>query len=125
MAFVDFQSAGPAVAGRAIAAPPQEAMLSALEWSVVKLARNDRMSSLRSVGRISKALSLLLGTRTSPVLADPKLEVLRRTAVLSWHHGYTIPSTDLRAFETAGYSADQYELLLAGISAVRAQGARA
>ncbi|TRW14946.1 hypothetical protein [Glacieibacterium frigidum] len=125
MAFVDFHSAGPAVAARPPVAPSPEATLSPLEWSVVRLARNDRMSSLRGGGGVSKALNLLLGKRASPVLADPRLEALRRTAVLSWHHGYTIPTGDLRAFQAAGFSADQYELMQTGISAARAQGARA
>lgn len=125
MAFVDFQSAGPAVAGRSVVEAPAEATLSPLEWSVVRLARGDRMSSLRSAGGVSRALNLLLGKRASPVLADPRLEALRRTAVLGWHHGYTIPTGDLRAFQAAGFSADQYELMQTGISAARAKAARA
>lgn len=121
MAFVDFQTAGPAVAGRPPVDALPQAMLSPFEWSVVGLARHDRMSSLRQAGGLTKAVNLLFGKRASPVLADPKLEALRRTAVLSWHHGYSIPSADLRAFEAAGYSSDHYELLLDGISAARSQ----
>lgn len=126
MAFVDFRSAGAAVAGHPFVDAVPEPKLSPLEWSVVRLARHDRISSLRNPGGLSKAFNLLRGKRASPELADPKLEALRRTAVLSWHYGYTIPSADLHAFEAAGYSLDQYELLLSGISATRSrQGAHA
>jgi hypothetical protein len=133
MAFVDFNSAGPSIAPRASyavqldrAAGLPDASLNALEWSVVAIARNDRLSSLRSPGGVSIALALVFGRRVSPSLADAKLEVLRRTAVLSWHYGYTIPSADLQAFLAAGYSLDHYELLLASISAARMkQGKRA
>ena len=49
-----------------------------------------------------------------------KLEALRRMAVLAWHHGYVVPSWDLRAFVAAGYTIEQYETLLKSISAGRA-----
>ncbi|WP_298809331.1 hypothetical protein [uncultured Sphingomonas sp.] len=93
--------------------------LSALEWSVVAIARNDRLSSLRAPSRISVAMGGLFGARHNPRLADPKLEALRRMAVLSWHHGYTVPTSALTAFTDAGYTMAQYETLLGSIASAR------
>lgn len=98
----------------------EPAGLSGLEWSVVALARRDRMASLARPGRLSVALGSVFGAyRTSPHLADPKLEALRRMAVLSWHRGFSVPAAELKAFLRAGFSASQYETLLASISAAR------
>lgn len=93
--------------------------LSALEWSVVAIARNDRLSSLRAPSRLSVAMGGLFGARHNPRLADPKLEALRRMAVLSWHHGYTVPTSALTAFTDAGYTIAQYETLLGSIASAR------
>lgn len=84
---------------------------SALEWSVVMLARHDRPSSLREPGRVAKILAALFGSGVNRRLADPKLEALRRMAVLTWHHSYSVPKAELKAFFDAGYSPDHYELL--------------
>src|SRR3546814_10626904 len=83
---------------------------SALEWSVVMLARHDRPSSLREPGRIMKLLSALVGNDINRQLADPKLEALRRMAVLTWHHSYAVPKGELTDFFDAGYSPDHYAL---------------
>ncbi len=109
-------------APRAIEPPPRfpapaapkaqnPAGFSALEWSVVMLARHDRPSSLREPGRIAKILAALFGNAVNRRLADPKLEALRRMAVLTWHHSYSVPKSELKAFFAAGYSPDHYELL--------------
>jgi alkylhydroperoxidase family enzyme len=97
---------------------------SPIEWSVVALARGDRLTSLREPGRISMAMGALFGERTNPRLADPRLEALRRMSVLTWHHGYTIPSSELRAFCAAGFDAAQYELLVDSIAADQANARR-
>lgn len=89
---------------------------SGLEWSVVALARRDRIASLREPGRIASALASLFGTARSPRLADERLEALRRIAVLAWHHGYAVPVSELRAFFAAGFSSDQYEMLQTSIA---------
>ena len=97
---------------------------SALEWSVVAIARQDRLSSLRSPGRLSLALGAVFGGSGHTRLADEKLEGLRRMAVLSWHRGYAVPSHEVRAFNDAGWSPDHYELLLRSISAARSVSQR-
>ena len=84
---------------------------SALEWSVVMLARHDRPSSLREPGRVAKWLGRIFGEAFNRRLADPRLEALRRMAVLTWHHSYSVPKAELKAFFAAGFSADHYELL--------------
>lgn len=124
MAYIDFASSH----GQLLAVTPRHdplpiaapaTQLSALEWSVVAIARDDRLSSLREPSRLSVAMGGLFGSRHNPRLADPKLEALRRMAVLSWHHGYTVPSSALTAFTDAGYTMAQYETLLGSIASAR------
>lgn len=93
---------------------------SPLEWLVIALARGDRLSSLRTPGRIASALSLLFGSSTEPRLANPQLEALRRLAVLAWHHGYNVPPSALAAFHAAGFSTGQAETLLDSVLGQRA-----
>lgn len=92
---------------------------SALEWSVVAIAQGDRLKTLRRPGRMSVALGALFGERHNPRLADPRLEALRRIAVLGWHHGFAIPSHEVAAFVDAGFSTEHYELLMGSIAAGR------
>lgn len=123
MAYLAFQEIGAARLAVSAAsvqknatAPRPDARLSPLEWQVVALARRDRLSSLRAPSRLIRALSTVFGDSRNPRLADPSLEALRRMAVLSWHHGYSVPSQEVRVFLEAGYSADQYELMVDSIA---------
>ena len=96
----------------ASAAPKaRPAGFSALEWSVVMLARHDRPSSLREPGRIGRLLGALFGDSYNRRLADPRLEALRRMAVLTWHHGYAVTTVQIDAFLGAGFTTDHYDLL--------------
>ena len=92
------------------------ARLSALEWSIVALARRDSLSSLRVPGRLSSAMASLF-RQNNPRLADDRLEALRRMAVLAWHHSFQVPVSELRAFFAAGFTVGQYETMMASISA--------
>lgn len=94
---------------------------SGLEWSVVALAERDSISSLQEPGRIATALGTIFGDYRNSRLADPKLEALRRLAVLTWHYSYRVPESAIRAFLKAGFSTDQYELLAASISSARSK----
>jgi len=96
------------------------ARLSALEWSVVMLARRDGLSSLREPGPIGVAMAALFGGRQNPKLTDKRLEALRRVAVLAWHHGYQLPKSEIHAFFEAGFGQDQLETLLASVTHARA-----
>ncbi|MFN3434147.1 MAG: hypothetical protein ACK4ZY_07075 [Sphingomonas sp.] len=109
------------------AALPEEErpMLTELERSVIGIARRDGLSTLRQPGRLSRWLGLIFGVRISPQLADPKLEALRRIAVLSWRRGYAIASAEVKAFIAAGYSPAFYELVVDTIATARqAEGRR-
>ncbi|WP_294264062.1 hypothetical protein [uncultured Sphingomonas sp.] len=96
---------------------------SPLEWSVVALARRDKVASLREPGRVAVAMGVLFGERPNPRLADPKLEALRRMAVLSWRHGYEVDTFEIRRFVEAGYDLRQYELMVDSIAADKARAA--
>lgn len=108
-----------------VEAPVVTDRLSPLEWSVVALARGDRISSLYTPGRIAVAMGRIFGTSNNPRLADPRLEALRRLAVLAWHHGHVLPTSELARFFAAGFTSDQLETLLKSISGARtARGRR-
>ena len=98
--------------------------LSELERWVIALARRDGPATLRRPGLLSRMLEWVFGIKASTQLADPKLEALRRIAVLSWRRGYSVPSAEVRAFLSAGYSPAHYELVVDGISSVREMNAR-
>jgi len=99
-------------------------VLTELERSVIGIARQDGMATLRQPGRLSRWLGLVFGVRISPQLADPKLEALRRIAVLSWKRGYSIASAEVKAFVAAGYSPAFYELVVDTIASARQAEAR-
>ena len=144
MAFIDFSSAlgcaatainverSSAVGGQRAGlgaersrSAASHASLSALEWLVVSLARGDRLSSLRTPGKMATAMGMLFGRRPNPRLADPKLEALRRLSVHAWHRGFAVPVSAVKAFVAAGYTSDHYELLLASVSKARLRRGRA
>jgi len=95
-----------------------------LEWSVIRLARVDGLSTLREPGRIGRFINWLLGRKGSPELANPQLEALRRIAVLSWHYGFTVPGDDVTDFLAAGFSPEQYELLVHCVRAAISAGSQ-
>ena len=109
--------------------PAPAPRLSALEWLAVAVSRSDRLSSLRRPGRLAVAMGSLFGMYRNPQLADPRLEALRRIAVLSRHYGYTVPSDEVSRFLAAGFTPDQYELVVDSVAAERraasTRGARA
>lgn len=119
MAYVNFtelhETAPTLTAPRAVVQPEKPA-LSPLEWSVVALAQKDRLSSIDRPGPIALAMGRLFGSRRGTDLADPRLEALRRLAVIAWHRGYAIATAEIRKFLEAGFSMAQYELVLASIS---------
>jgi hypothetical protein len=131
MAYVDFSmhrsldaliAPAPAPVQPPVVAPLPEPRFSALEWSVIAVARRDRLSSLRRPGRMAMALGQVFGTnRHNPRLADATLEALRRMAVLSWYRGFAVPAHEVAAFLDAGFTLGQYETMLASISAARSR----
>ena len=95
-------------------AAPAVPDFSPLEWSVIRLARVDRLWTIRRAGALRRAWNWLAG-RGNPKLANERLEALRRMAVLSWHFGFTVPGDDVAEFISAGFSTAQYELLVTSI----------
>lgn len=130
MAYLAFQDIGGAAIARRMTdtvavqpvhdAAPIRDLLNALEWTVVTVARRDRLSSLERPGRFGALLRAIF-KQPNPMLADRRLEALRRMAVLTWHYGYTVPSAELRAFLQAGFTPDQYETVADSIGAARAK----
>lgn len=97
---------------------------STLEWSVIRLARVDGLSTLREPGLIGRFINWLMGRQGSPGLANEQLEALRRIAVLSWHFGFTVPSEDVADFLSAGFTPEQYELLVQSVRAAISAGSQ-
>ena len=89
---------------------------SPLEWTVVALAQRDPISSLNQPSAIARAFGGLFGLGRQLSLADPRLEALRRLAVHAWHKGYKLPVSEIRRFLAAGFSAAQFETLLASVA---------
>lgn len=130
MAYLEFAPAGggalldrsPVIPG--IAAPrsftPKLTDFTPLEWQVVDIAQRDRLSSINRPGPFARALRWVFGPAVQTALSDPRLEALRRIAVLSWYRGFAVAPAEVRAFLAAGFTVDQYETLLARIHAVRA-----
>lgn len=130
MAYVSFAGPPPALvfhmpatAAKAAQEVPTAA-LSALEWSVVALARQDSMASLRTPGRVAKAMAAIFGGSSENPIADPRLEALRRVSVHGWHRGFAIPESETRRFYDAGFSPDHLELVLTSISRARTSRGR-
>ena len=126
LARIEAQSAQPiAFLAKVDSAPlAPEPEFSPLEWSVIRLARVDRMSTLREPGSVGRFVGWLTGTARSYELANPQLEALRRIAVLSWHNGYSVPGEDVAEFLAAGFSPEQYELLVNSVRAVIASSSK-
>lgn len=122
MAYVNFAENAPALVFHARPAikPAPTVGFSALEWLVVALARQDSLASLRTPGRIAKAMAVVFGGSSKNPIADPRLEALRRMAVQGWHRGFAVPESEMARFSQAGFSADQLELLLTSIGRDRA-----
>lgn len=125
MAYLDFAEPGFATLPSLAASPARAANDSRLdfsqrEWTIIRLARQDRLSSLREESEFIGFLRLLFGFERQRPLSDPKLEALRRIAVLSWHHGYNVAGSEVGAFLSAGYSTDQYDAMLAHVGRERA-----
>ncbi len=87
---------------------------TSLEWSVIRLARVDRLWTIRSIGRLRRFWHWWSGGGSSE-LANERLEALRKISVLSWHFGFTVPGDDVSDFLSAGFSSDQYELLVSSV----------
>ncbi len=94
------------------------------EWQVIMIAQKDGLASLSEPGWLARLAARLFGGAVKRPLADPKLEALRRFAVLAWHYSYALPVSALEALRKMGYSDAQVEFALAKISTSRGSPAR-
>jgi hypothetical protein len=90
---------------------------SPLEWSIIRLSRTQALSSIRKPGPIRRLYHWLIGQTASRRLANDRLEALRRIAVLSWHFGFSAPAEEVADFLSAGFTPEQYELLVTSVRA--------
>ena len=116
-ARIETQTAGPITRQGIPANDTGASDFTSLEWSVIRLAKVDSVSTLRPAGPARRFWRWLMGRTGSPQLANERLEALRRMAVLSWHYGFTVPGDDVADFLSAGFSPDQYELMVSSIRA--------
>ncbi|MCL6740882.1 hypothetical protein LZ518_07030 [Sphingomonas sp. RB56-2] len=116
-ARIETQNAEPIALTGVAANDTDKPDFSRLEWSVIRLARVDSLSTLREPGRWGRFVNWLMNRKGLPSLANERLEALRKMAVLSWHYGFTVPGEDVANFFSAGFSPDQYELMVRSIRA--------
>jgi hypothetical protein len=102
----------PVAAPQTVAEAVAQTGFTPLEWSVIRLARLDGLSTLREPGRVGRFFRWLIGRTGNPKLANERLEALRKIAVLSWHFGFSVPGQDVADFLSDGFTPDQYELLV-------------
>ena len=125
MAYFEFaECGGPnAAIAAAFEAPRPAARFSALEWWVIAAAQRDKLSSLDAPGPVARLLGALFPSNDNDNDrdADPRIEALRRMAVLAWHKSYVIPKWEIEGFRRAGFTLDHYELLQASIAAAKAK----
>lgn len=132
MTFIDYTDAAPgALLDSGLAAPADDpasgaaGALTALEYRVIDLARNDGLQTLRPPRKRGWLARLILGPEpVSPMLANERLEALRRLAVQAWHKGYQLPVSAISQAEAAGYSQDQIGMVIDIIGRFRALNRR-
>jgi hypothetical protein len=102
MAYRDFSNPGSDVPDftTLLPAPPK---LGRLERDVVMLARHDRLSSLQPAGRLARVGRRLFGLAGANRLADPRLEALRRFAVIEIRTG-SAGNHEIGRLADAGFS---------------------
>lgn len=119
MAYLDLGGGAPHFAPTSTASAAIAPGFERTEWQVIVLAQRDDLASLRAPSRARRLLDALFGASANPRLADPRLETLRRLAVLAWHNGYAVPKSAIKAFLAEGFSMDQLEVMLASIAGGR------
>lgn len=122
-----FRSFEPAMVGTPLVFAPERRVagerpatqLMALEWSVIALARGDRLATLRAPDRYARTIGLMFGRKHNPCLANTRLEQLRRVAVLLWRKPDAMPGAERQAFLDAGFTQEQYQLVATSIDRSR------
>ncbi len=112
MAYLDLAETrlSPSFAGTA-----SQAIFRGSEWAVIALARSDSAASLETPGRLRRALESFFKVRRPNRLADPRLEALRRMAVLLRIGRGETSADEHKGFLSAGYTRAQLAALAAHI----------
>ena len=92
--------------------------LSALEWRVVEIAREDGPRSLKPDGWLARLSREFFGLPIARRLANRKLEALRRFCIRAWYWDL-IRIRDLRQLIDAGYSSSAVFQVLAHVADYR------
>ena len=121
MAYLDLDNmfASPVTSRTQAVAAPAPTGFSALEWSVIALAKRDTLRSLAGPSRMSRAMGSLFGLSTASRLADPRLEALRRLSVYAWRRGFALPMAEIQGFLAAGFVEAQIETLVESVTGMR------
>ena len=119
MAYLDLDNLFPAPGSSRNSRAPEVAGFSALEWSVIALAKRDPLRSIDEPSRLSRAIGGLFGAGTSSRLADPRLEALRRLAIHAWRRGFALPVAEIERFLVAGFTEAQMETLVTSVTGLR------
>jgi hypothetical protein len=77
--------------------------ITPLERAVVYLARRDGRDTLRTPGKVGALLTFLFGSKPANALADPRLEALRRYAVMFRLKGDALPPAETERLADAGF----------------------
>ena len=105
MAYIDFGGPVPAMGGAQ--ATQVVGTLGRLEWDVVRLAQRDGLATLEAPGWLARTIGFLFGRDVNRQLADPRLEALRRYAVLLRHGGDLLASEARRMLRAHDMSEDR------------------
>ncbi|WP_066719052.1 hypothetical protein [Sphingomonas pituitosa] len=110
MAYLDLAFDLPRAA-IAAPAPRHDAVphIAPLERQVVQLSRLDGRATLRAPGRIDALIGLLFGGQRTNGLADPRLEALRRYAVMFRLQGEALPQAETDRLLGAGFLREAIE----------------
>lgn len=88
-------------------AMPAAPLLQRIERDVLLASRRDRLSSLEKAGPLGRWIGRLFGFEGVNRLADPRLEALRRFAVLLRRRGDRLPAQEEARIRAAGFSPAQ------------------
>lgn len=125
MAYLNFSEPLPTMnAGHdRAAASAAPAVFSPLEWLAIGVGSRDPISTIAAPSPLARALGGLFGLGSSSRLADERLERLRRFAVLVRHHGWRVPTSEVKTF-IGEFSVGQLELVIAAVTRAMPGAAR-
>ena len=92
--------------------PAPLARFAPIERNVIALAAHDPVASVAAPGRFGRLLRRWLGLAPPNQLADPRLEALRRFAVLARAAPDRIHLSEVRRFLAAGFTVAQARSVL-------------